>query len=129
MAEIMPTRLRTKAYGMFVSISYGANLLIGLFTLTVIDGLGGVEASMDDDETNDAKKRGVAYMYLILTGVCVCAIIFITSLVPETKGKKPEDFMGEDALVYSLYSIILLLLIRMNFNYRDSYLNNIIIIN
>lgn len=68
MAEVMPTHLRTKAYGMFVSISYGCNLIIGLLTLTAIHGLGGVTADMDDDETSTANKNGVAYLYLILAG-------------------------------------------------------------
>jgi hypothetical protein len=97
----MPTRLRTKAYGMFVSISYGANLLIGLFTLSVIYGLGGVSSSMDDEETNDAEKNGVAYLYFILAGVCIFAITFITFVVPETKGRKPEDFMVLEDAAYS----------------------------
>lgn len=93
MAEIMPTRLRTKAYGMFVSISYGCNLFIGLLTLTAIKELGGSEASMDDDETNDANKKGVAYLYGIFAIISACAYAFISVHVPETKGKNPKDFM------------------------------------
>jgi MFS family permease len=93
MAEIMPTRLRTKAYGMFVSISYGCNLFIGLLTLTAISKLGGSDASMDDDETNDANKKGVAYLYGIFAIISACSFAFITVHVPETKGKNPKDFM------------------------------------
>ena len=93
MAEIMPTRLRTKAYGMFVSISYGCNLFIGLLTLTAIKELGGSEARMDDDETNDANKKGVAFLYGIFAVISACAYTFISVHVPETKGKNPKDFM------------------------------------
>jgi MFS family permease len=93
MAEIMPTRLRTKAYGMFVSISYGCNLFIGLLTLTAIKQLGGVKASMDDDEADDANKTGVAYLYGIFAVISACSYLFISVHVPETKGKNPKDFM------------------------------------
>lgn len=50
---------------------------------------------MDDDETADARKEGVAYMYIILSGVCFCSTLFILGFVPETKGKSPEDFLTE----------------------------------
>jgi hypothetical protein len=50
MAEIMHTRLRSKAFGLFVSINWGFNLLIGMLTLTAIEGLGGTTSDMDDDE-------------------------------------------------------------------------------
>ena len=95
MAEVMPTRLRTKAYGMFVSISYGCNLFIGLLTLTAIHELGGAEASMDDDETDDANKKGVAYLYGIFAIICASAYVFVYTNVPETKGKNPTDFMHQ----------------------------------
>jgi hypothetical protein len=70
---------------------------------------------MDDDETADARKEGVAYMYIILAGICFCATIFMILFVPETKGpsiarlfpltlsptgKSPEDFMGSDVTHY-----------------------------
>lgn len=44
---------------------------------------------MDDDETADARKEGVAYLYIILAGICFCAILFILAFVPETKGLDP----------------------------------------
>ena len=75
MSEIMTTRLRTKAFGLFVSINWGCNLLIGVLTLpgdtvymcdirivdeggdyiillsgAAIDMLGGTRSDMDDDE-------------------------------------------------------------------------------
>eukprot|EP00604_Paraphysomonas_vestita_P001944 CAMPEP_0174821704 /NCGR_PEP_ID=MMETSP1107-20130205/9207_1 /TAXON_ID=36770 /ORGANISM="Paraphysomonas vestita, Strain GFlagA" /LENGTH=521 /DNA_ID=CAMNT_0016039023 /DNA_START=23 /DNA_END=1588 /DNA_ORIENTATION=+ len=99
MSEIMSTRLRTKAFGLFVSVNWGFNLVIGLTTLPAIDFLGGTKSSMDDDETSDARKEGVAYMYIILAGICFLATLFIVFFVPETKGKSPEDFMT-DVSVY-----------------------------
>lgn len=98
MSEIMSTRLRTKAFGLFVSINWGFNLVIGLCTLSgdlfslhhslvkAIDFLGGTKNNMDDDETADARKEGVAYLYIILAGICFCAVLFILLFVPETKG-------------------------------------------
>jgi hypothetical protein len=55
----MSQRLRSKAFGLFVSINWGINLVIGLLTLLAIDGLGGTEDSMDDDEKDDAQKKGM----------------------------------------------------------------------
>jgi sugar porter (SP) family MFS transporter len=95
MSEIMSTRLRTKAFGLFVSINWGFNLVIGLTTLPAIDFLGGTKSDMDDDETSDARKEGVAYLYIILACVCFCATLFMIFFVPETKGKSPEDFMTD----------------------------------
>jgi MFS family permease len=59
LSEIMSQRLRSKAFGLFVSINWGINLVIGLLTLLAIDGLGGTEDSMDDDEKDDAQKKGM----------------------------------------------------------------------
>jgi hypothetical protein len=71
MSEIMSTRMRTKAFSLFVSINWGCNLVIGVLTLpgegiclfcndnivmmmcyfaAAIDLLGGTKSSMDDDE-------------------------------------------------------------------------------
>ena len=55
----MPTRLRIKAVSLFLSVNWGANLVIGLLTLVAIDGLGGVSSHMDDEETEDAQKKGM----------------------------------------------------------------------
>mmetsp|Transcript_1782 Transcript_1782/g.2799 ORF Transcript_1782/g.2799 Transcript_1782/m.2799 type:complete len:518 (-) Transcript_1782:256-1809(-) len=100
MSEIMSTRLRTKAFGLFVSINWGANLIIGLLTLSAIDLLGGTTSNMDDDETADSRKKGVAYLYIILAGVCFGTTLFIAAYVPETKGKHPEDFMEDTVGMY-----------------------------
>jgi hypothetical protein len=84
-SEIMPTRPRMKAVSLFLSINWGANLLIGLLTLTAIDNLGGVKSSMDDDAQAQAETKGVGYLYMIfgiLTAIC---IVFVHFLVPETK--------------------------------------------
>ena len=86
MSEIMPTRLRSKAMGLFLSINWAANLLIGFLTLTAIDGLGGVRSDMSDDETAAAEKKGVAYVYFIFAGFTALAIAFIHLYVPETQG-------------------------------------------
>ena len=62
--------------------------------MSTIDWLGGVKASMNDDETNTAEKHGVAYLYYFFSIVTFLCILFIHILVPETKGLSPEDLMG-----------------------------------
>ena len=93
MSEIMPTRLRMKAVSLFLSINWASNLVIGLVTLSAIDGLGGVRSDMDDDESENAQKTGVGALYLIFAGITATAIVFLHVLVPETKGKNPEDLV------------------------------------
>jgi hypothetical protein len=94
MSEIMPTRLRMKAVSLFLSINWASNLVIGLVTLTAIDGLGGVKSDMDDDESSDAQKRGVGALYLIFAAITAAAVVFLHIFVPETKGKNPEDLVS-----------------------------------
>ena len=47
---------------------------------------------MDDEESEDAEREGVAYLYIVFTVMCIVSTIFIYFVVPETKGKTPEDF-------------------------------------
>eukprot|EP01033_Poteriospumella_lacustris_P005164 gene5164-3683_t len=90
-SEIMPTRPRVKAVSLFLSINWGANLLIGLLTLTAIDSLGGVKSGMDDDAQAKAETKGVGYLYLIFGVLTALCIVFVQVLVPETKGKSPDQ--------------------------------------
>ncbi len=86
-SEIMPTRLRSKAVSLFLSINWAINLIITLVTLTAINGMGDVTDDMDDDnKKEDGQKVGVAALYLIFAGLSAACITFIYFLVPETKG-------------------------------------------
>ena len=100
MCEILDQRVRSKAFGLFISINWGINLVIGLLTLSAIDMLGGRKSSMDDDEESDAEKKGVAYLFVIFGAICFCSQLFIRFYVPETRHKTPNDFF-----VSSEYSI------------------------
>lgn len=95
-SEIMPTRLRSKAVTLFLGINWAMNLLIGLVTLTAINGIGGASDDMDDDsEKQDRQKVGVGAVYLIYGGITAACVVFIYFLVPETKG----DFEGRSKLL------------------------------
>lgn len=91
MSEVMPTRVRSKAMSLFLNINWASNLVVGALTLTAIDSLGGERDSMDDDEKDNAEKKGVAYLYIIFAGVCVLTLMFMAAYVPETKGTSPEE--------------------------------------
>ncbi len=97
MCELVPTRSRSKAMSLFLIINWIGNFFIGLFSLDVIEALGGVTDSMTDDEHADAEKKGVAYMYLIFAVLTLVSCVYIYFAVPETKGRKPEDFQDSSA--------------------------------
>jgi MFS family permease len=63
MTEILHTRLRSKAFGLFLQINSGFNLVIGAATLTAIDALGGIideETEYDDDDfIQSSEKKGL----------------------------------------------------------------------
>jgi len=80
MNEILPARVRPKAFSLFVAESWLWNVIISLTTLTVIEALGG--GSSDSEE-----KKGVAILFLIFGVLAVLAWAFILVLVPETKGQ------------------------------------------
>ncbi len=79
MSETVPNRIRNKAMSAFLMEAWFWNLLIALFTLTAIDGLGG---GSDDD----SEKRGVAILFLIFAAICIVGVAFIMIYIPETKG-------------------------------------------
>jgi len=97
LAEVMPTRLRSKAYSLFVSVNWFNALLVGLLTLTAIDGLGGVEAGMNDDQQILHQKTGCGILYFIFLLITGASLIWMHFYVPETKGKTPEELMGMEA--------------------------------
>ncbi|KAG5188478.1 general substrate transporter [Tribonema minus] len=89
-SELVPSRLRSKAYGLFVSANWASNLVVSSLTLTAIDALGG-------------GARGVAHLYLIFAAVSAGAFCFVYARVRETMGLSLEDLHsdtdeGADAL-------------------------------
>jgi sugar porter (SP) family MFS transporter len=95
MSELIPTRSRSKAVSLFLTINWVGNFCIGLFSLEAINGLGGVTDDMSDDATADAEKQGVGYLYIIFAATSCMACFYIWFQVPETKGKNPEDFQDD----------------------------------
>ena len=93
LSEVVPTRIRAKAYSLFTLSNWAANLIISLFTLTVINTLGGVSKNDSEDVKTTHLKNGVSYLYFIFAGMCVLCLIFLYGLVPETKGRNPDDEM------------------------------------
>ena len=69
MSEVLPTKIRSKAFGLFLPINWSCALIVGLLTLSAVDGLGGYRSSMSDDEQLDAQQRGVGIILLICGGL------------------------------------------------------------
>ena len=94
MAEIMPTRLRSKAYSLFVSINWICAFLAGILTLSAINGLGGVNNSEDDDAKTKSEKQGCGILFFIYCWVAAACLAYMHFRVPETKGKTPEQLFN-----------------------------------
>jgi len=104
LSELIPTRVRTKAVSLFLSVSWGSNLVIGLTTLTAINDMGGVTSGMTTEEETAAKKKGVAFLYLFFAAMCVLSNAFIHFYVPETKGGLPASSSSSSGVQNPLLS-------------------------
>lgn len=90
LAEIVPSRIRAKAFSVFTAINWGSNLFIGLFTLTAIDSVG-AWLLPDAKSDREQRKAGVAGLYAVFASVCIVSVGFITVFVKETMGKSLEE--------------------------------------
>ena len=68
-------------------------IIIGLLTLTAINGLGGVNDRMDDDAEVRHEKLGCSILYFILACITFLSLLFIHYYVPETKEQTHEKMM------------------------------------
>ena len=96
MSEVLPTKIRSKAFGLFLPINWSCALIVGLLTLSAVDGLGGYRSSMSDDEQLDAQQRGVGIILLICGVLSFVSLVFSYYYIPETLGLDPEEFNIKD---------------------------------
>ena len=85
-----------------MSVNFSFNILVGLLTLTAIDGLGGYESSQSDDEQIEAQKLGCAVLYFIFAVITVITLIFIVVYVPETKGRTGSRVQVQSTRIWRL---------------------------
>jgi uncharacterized membrane protein YhdT len=88
--EVVPTKIRSKAYSIFVTSNWTANLVISLVTLSLIDALGrGVApagASLEEQ-----RQMGVAVLYLLFSGMCLLCLLFLYRMVPSSHDDHGHD--------------------------------------
>lgn len=82
--EVVPTKIRSKAYSIFVTSNWTANLVISLVTLSLIDSLGRAVAPVGATTAKE-QQMGVAVLYLLFAGMCALCLLFLYFMVPETK--------------------------------------------
>lgn len=86
LSEIMSTKLRSKAMSLFLSINWGFNLIISLFTLTLINAFGHADVNGDDIIYGAQQKNGVGRLFIFFACFTVLSWLFVFFYVPETKG-------------------------------------------
>lgn len=88
-SEVVPTKIRSKAYSLFVTSNWTANLVISLTTLTIIQSLG-TRYTPVGSSPEYQQKVGVAILYLIFACVCMLCLLFLYFDVPETQGHNAD---------------------------------------
>lgn len=81
--EVVPTKIRSKAYSIFVTSNWTANLVISLVTLSLIDALG--RGLAPGAPLEQERQTGVAVLYLLFSGMCLLCLAFLYFMVPETR--------------------------------------------
>jgi MFS transporter, SP family, galactose:H+ symporter len=85
LADITPVEIRSRAFSLFMGISYVCNILIAVYTLSAINYLG---------RGPNPEKDGIAKLYLILAGVAAAALLFISYRLPETSTPAAQAARG-----------------------------------
>lgn len=99
--EVVPTKIRSKAYSIFVTSNWTANLVISLVTLSLIDALGQAVAPAGAP-LEEERQMGVAVLYLLFSGMCALCLAFLYLRVPETRHAhddhehQEEEVTGEE---------------------------------
>lgn len=91
--EVVANKIRSKAYSIFMAVSWVANLILTLSVLSLIDGLGGgacgcalgtVLSRLTQripvrraGSAEAQEKRGVAYVFWIFGGVVIGGLVFV----------------------------------------------------
>ncbi|TFJ81668.1 hypothetical protein NSK_006919 [Nannochloropsis salina CCMP1776] len=102
--EVVPTKIRSKAYSIFVTSNWTANLVISLVTLSLIDALGKSLASAGSS-VEKQEQLGVALLYMCFAGMCVLCLLFLYFLVPETKHQHEEKAAHHHRRVSSEFAV------------------------
>jgi len=89
MSEIISTKIRAKAYGLFLATNWTVNIIYGFTTLTIVETIGESYEGSDDDEQNN--KAGAAWLFIIFGTVTATCLVFMHAMLPETKGKTVEE--------------------------------------
>ncbi len=77
LSEIYPTRVRSQAMSVATMANWGANLVVSLTFLTLLDELGGAKT------------------FWLYAAIAAASLIFVVLKVPETKGKTLEELSVE----------------------------------
>ena len=86
LSEIIPSRLRGKAFGAFIAANWLCNAVVVGLSTAAIKGLGGCGASCSEGR----EARGVAALFAILAAVCAAMCAFVHAALPETRGLSLE---------------------------------------
>jgi len=83
--EIVPFKIRSKAMSLFLSCNWLLNLLLSLFSLSMIDFFA---SQFKGQSKQKNQKFGVATIFLLFALICLASLMFVYGYVTETKGQK-----------------------------------------
>lgn len=82
LVEITPVEIRSRAFSLFMAVSYIANIFVAVYTLSAINLLG---------TGKHREKNGIAKLYLILAGVTFVSWIYMFIKVPKDTAVEPAE--------------------------------------
>jgi len=91
LSEMVPTKIRGRAFGLFMAVNWVCVLVLSQFTVNIINALGRVHAIPGSQGSKEQTRRGVAQLYFICLFVAMIGLFVVIVFVKETKGVMLEE--------------------------------------
>jgi MFS family permease len=89
LGEVVPTRIRARAFALFMILNWALVILLSLVTLTAVRAAADIDAGSKGEAS--AVQRGVARIFWVFDVMCIAGLVFTATSLPETAGKSLEE--------------------------------------